>query len=220
MPTSPPPRPSQTLLLILLSGPSGTGISTLAYELCHRLRQPLSSPRRRPHAHIDADNLDAIYPKPTGLEVMLKGLEALWGVLWRNVLRNAELGDGDGDSSDGKQKWGQGMRKKVLIVSGTAVVLEAEGVRRAVDDVVGREVEVEVVGLVLKAEVVVVEGRLRGWVLGEELAMHLESSRRMRGLLEEWCQVGESPDGMVVHRVRSDRALEAVTEEVLGLCGL
>lgn len=205
------------LKVILLSGASGTGKSTTAYEVCARLRssrrgqRPSRELRGTIHAHIDADNLDALYPRADDGNLMLRALRALWEVLWgemRGALDAEEEEEG---------------ALAVLVISGTGVVLEMEGIRRVVEDVVTGDmgvstqshVNIEVVPVVLGAEEHLVDGRLRGRVLGEELQEHLQSSSKFRRVLAEW-----EPTDAVVRRVDSGRDLKDVVEDVLRVCGL
>lgn len=154
---------------------------------------------------------------------MLKGLRALWGVLWGEMV--AEGGDrGRGRGGGEEKRIREGV--EVLVVSGTGVVLELEGVRRVVEEVVGgggdgKHVDVEVLPVVLWADERVVEERLRARVLGEELQEHLESSRRFRRVLAEWEPGSGGGSGdVVVRRVDSGRELGDVVEDVLQACGL
>lgn len=198
-----------------------------------------------------------MYPRADDAELMLRALRALWEVLWaqmRGVL------DGEGpwgkDSCDGsggeladeEEHEDGGGALAVLVVSGTAVVLEMARIRQIVEDVVAagdpgtgcsnsnspsrsrsrRHVHVETIPIILVAEASLVQARLRARVLGEELQEHLDSSRMFRQVLAEWepelepADAGADADDkvVVVRRVDSGRELREVVEDVLRGCGL
>jgi transposase len=206
--------------LVLLSGPSGSGKSTLAYEVSARLRT-----RKVMHCHIDADNLDALYPRTDDSELMLRSLQALWRVWFDAFLDSWARGWANGGTWEGPLKnKGKGkvsakpasQPRATVIVSGTAVVTEMRAIQEVISlgkEDVRVEMEVQCVPVVLEVDEAVTERRLRGRVLGEELQQHLESSRRWRGRLAEWCEREEDR----VWRIRSDRELGEVTDEVMGI---
>lgn len=64
---------SAPIKVLLLAGRSGVGKSTVSYEISDQLRK-----HDVPHALIDGDNLDAVYPKPESLDVTWINLAAIW----------------------------------------------------------------------------------------------------------------------------------------------
>ncbi|KAL2841946.1 hypothetical protein BJX68DRAFT_245005 [Aspergillus pseudodeflectus] len=155
-----------TVQVILISGRSGVGKTTIANEMHAQLNS-----RGIPHAHIDIDNLDMVYPEESGSELLLRNLTALVSNYYR--LR-------------GCQKF---------ILSGTAVVLEHEAIQRVIKDAVQKEAledqdrgsdvgPVEMRAFILTAGDEVVLDRLLGREVGSTLDAHLASSRRMAGVLE------------------------------------
>ena len=243
-----------TLHLLLFSGASGTGKSTLAYEVCHRLRNgqhpsldslaPIDIQSPAVHAHIDADNLDALHPRPEGSELMLEVLAAQWSIFWR-VFREAFTSTSN-VSAAGKAS--PPRTEAVLVISGTGVVLQLQRVvevvrsvivaahrRKAASDVLG-DVVLRTTAVVLSSPPSTVEQRLHARVLGGELEAHLASSARMRVLLGEWVKKHEggveielssdadngivSTEKVQVRNITSDRPLQDVTEEVLGSLNL
>ncbi|KAL3442808.1 hypothetical protein BJX65DRAFT_312426 [Aspergillus insuetus] len=155
-----------TVQIILFSGRSGVGKTTIANEMHAQLNS-----RGIPHAHIDGDSLDMIYPAEWGSELLLRNLAAIVGNYYR--LR----------------------RCRKFILSGTGVVLEREAIRRGIEDVVQKEAvedrdqdsgvgPVEMIAFILTAGDEVVFERLRGREVESTLDAHLVSSRRMARVLE------------------------------------
>lgn len=66
--------------VLLITGPAGVGKTTVAHELSRQLERG-----DVPHALIDTDELDRIYPVPPDLKrVTEECLAAVWGVLHRH----------------------------------------------------------------------------------------------------------------------------------------
>lgn len=65
---------------LLITGPGGVGKTTVAYEICRQLEAASVS-----HAMIDADELDRVFPAPTGdphkTELTKRNLAAVWSNL-------------------------------------------------------------------------------------------------------------------------------------------
>ena len=141
--------------VIIISGRSGVGKSTVTYEVCHQLRQ-----RKYAHVHIEADNLDAAYPRPNNNKLMLANLK----VVWRNF---AALG---GDHA--------------LILSGTAIVMHQAEIKSVIGEVSDGSVEMQ--PIILTAGNETVEARLMEREIGTDLEDHLKSSERMAKLLEDF----------------------------------
>jgi hypothetical protein len=178
------------------------------------------------HSHIDADNLDAVYPRTDDATLMLRSLEALWKVWFDSFLDSWAKGWANGGTWEGPlENKGKGklpakpavQPRATVLVSGTAVVTEMRAVQHAISlidvDDVKVSMELQCVPIVLEVDESITEGRLRARVLGEELQEHLDSSKRWRGKLAEWCK-GE---GDRVWRLRSDRPLVEVTDEVMDI---
>lgn len=171
----PLPDSPTTLKLIILSGRSGSGKSSTAYEICHLLRA-----QKVPHTHIDGDNLDTFYPRDDSPDIMLLNLKMMWSTYWAHF----KVSCGSGEKS----------RLLVVILSGTGMILNFkdivkvftlvvnEGFRMAHDP---RPVNIEVSSIVLEAGDEVVEERLRVREIGGELNEHLVSSNKMSRILAE-----------------------------------
>lgn len=95
--------------LTIISGRSGSGKSSVANEMSQRL-----SLRGIARANIDGDNIDAMHPDPEGADVLLANLEARWATYTRAA---------------------PGLNR--LIVSGMAIVLNFEAIKRIMDKVGG-----------------------------------------------------------------------------------
>ncbi|KAM3443017.1 hypothetical protein MY4824_000722 [Beauveria thailandica] len=87
--------------LIIVSGRAGSGKSSTANEMSEQLKR-----LEMRHAHIDCDNLDAMFPADDGADMLLANLAALWSNYYH--LRGVDR----------------------LIISGTAAVLETERITR------------------------------------------------------------------------------------------
>ncbi|KAM3544674.1 hypothetical protein ARSEF1564_002403 [Beauveria bassiana] len=87
--------------LIIVSGRAGSGKSSTANEMSEQLKR-----LEMRHAHIDCDNLDAMFPADDGADMLLANLAALWSNYYH--LRGVDR----------------------LIISGTAAVLETERIAR------------------------------------------------------------------------------------------
>ncbi|KAM3456575.1 hypothetical protein MY5147_001997 [Beauveria neobassiana] len=87
--------------LIIVSGRAGSGKSSTANEMSEQLKR-----LEMRHAHIDCDNLDAMFPADDGADMLLANLAALWSNYYH--LRGVDR----------------------LIISGTGAVLETERIAR------------------------------------------------------------------------------------------
>lgn len=87
--------------VIIISGRAGSGKSSTAHEMSEQLKR-----LEVRHAHIDGDNLDAMFPADAGSDLFLANLAALWSNYYH--LRGVEC----------------------LILSGTSVVLETDRITR------------------------------------------------------------------------------------------
>ncbi|ATY63800.1 hypothetical protein CCM_01764 [Cordyceps militaris CM01] len=175
--------------LIIVSGRAGSGKSSTAQEMSEQLKR-----LEIRHAHIDGDNLDAMFPAEGGPDMLLANLAALWSNYYH--LRGVDR----------------------LIVSGTAAVLETERITRTLRRVTasipalppsppsgggsssspprlggkdGRMMPPAAVttrAFILQVPDALAEKRLKQREVGSELPQLLASSRRMAGVLES--QVG------------------------------
>lgn len=154
-----------TAHLIIVSGRSGSGKSSVANEMSQQLRL-----RGIPHANIDGDNLDALYPEPEGSDVLLANLEAMWTTYTCTIPSMSRL-----------------------IVSGTAIVLDFEAIKQIMAKIGGsRDHGVEGKAVILTAGHGVAASRLRAREVGSEFELCLASSNKMADILEE--MVGDWAD--------------------------
>jgi gluconate kinase len=162
-----------TLKLIILSGRSGSGKSSTAYEICHLLKA-----QKVPHTHIDGDNLNAFYPRDGSPDIMLLNLRKMWDTYWVHF----------------KVTYGGVQEGRVLVVvlSGTSMILNSKEIVNVFTAVVNHRpgttdslwpVNIEVSAIVLEAGDEVVEKRLQSREIGGELEEHLVSSSRMNQIL-------------------------------------
>lgn len=163
------------LTILIISGRSGSGKSSTAYEICHLLRD-----QRIPHAHIDGDNLDAIYPREESSEIMLTNLKIIWTTYWTIF-------------ADTRRK-NNHKSSFVVILSGTGMVLNLGSIVEVFTNVVKegsdtREVPVtlniQVRPTVLETSDEIAERRLRSREIGGELDEHLNSSIKMNRTLAQ-----------------------------------
>lgn len=160
--TKEPPHSPINIHVLILSGRSGVGKSSVANEMSSHL-----SYLGIPHASIDGDNLDAIYPEEQDAEIMLQNLENMWRTY--HSLRGCTR----------------------VIISGTAIVLERDAVRETIERAsrgihsTDHEVHVDVVNVILTASDSAAADRLERREIGSTLQEHLESSMRMSHVLEE-----------------------------------
>lgn len=182
--------------LIIVSGRAGSGKTATANEMSEQLKR-----LEIRHAHIDGDNLDAMFPAEGGADMLVANLAALWSNYYH--LRGVDR----------------------LIISGTAAVLETERITRTLRRVTasiptlhfqsppspkqtsssssgpsasprlggkdGRMMppaSVTARAFILQVPDALAERRLKQREVGSELPQLLASSRRMAGVLE--AQVG------------------------------
>ncbi|KAF5860723.1 hypothetical protein ETB97_001230 [Aspergillus alliaceus] len=149
--------------VILVSGRSGVGKTSVANEISEQLRN-----RNSPHAHIDGDNLDMICPEEEGSDLMLSNLAAMWGNYYSK----------------------RGCKK--LILSGTAMVLEHEVIRETLERVMRDSTQptspddatVDIKGFILTSPDDVIKDRLKRREIGSLLEQHLHRSQKMAAVLE------------------------------------
>lgn len=185
-----------TIQILLLGGASGTGKTTVGWELSAILEQ-----RCVAHCVIDGDTLGHIFPAPPGDPSRSGIVERNLASVWSGI---AEVG----------QTW--------LIYTNTVSVLEEEMIRRAVrassaGGVVSSEVEVEVqvefTSVVLVAGARTVAQRLARRETGDRVDLHIDRSLCAAMLLQQRASksvVVISTDG---------RAVEDVALEVLDATG-
>lgn len=183
-----------TIQILLLGGASGTGKTTVGWELSAILEH-----RGVDHCVIDGDTLGHIFPAPPGdpsrSGVVERNLASVWS---------------------GFAKVGQTR----LIYTNTVSVLEEEMIRRAVRTPAAGggassevEVEVEVTSVVLVAGARTVAQRLARRETGDRVDLHIDRSLRAAMLLQQ--RASES----VVVISTDGRAVEDVALEVLDATG-
>lgn len=179
--------------LIIVSGRAGSGKTSTTHEMSEQLKR-----LEIKHAHIDGDNLDAMFPEEAGADMLLANLAGLWSNYYH--LRGVDR----------------------LILSGTAAVLETDRIVRTLRRVTasiptlhfqappspqpspggaaspprlggkdGRMMppaSVSTRAFILQVPDALAERRLKQREVGSELPQLLASSRRMAGVLES--QVG------------------------------
>lgn len=207
--------------LIIVSGRAGSGKTSTANEMSEQLKR-----LEIRHAHIDGDNLDAMFPDEAGADMLLANLAALWSNYYH--LRGVDR----------------------LILSGTAAVLEADRIARTLRRVTasiptlhfqsppsppkqgqasssssaaprlggkdGRMMppaSVTTRAFILQVPDALAERRLKQREVGSELPQLLASSRRMAGALE-------SQVGGWARRVPTDqREVKEVAMDILRTAG-
>lgn len=183
-----------TIQILLLGGASGTGKTTVGWELSAILEH-----RCVAHCVIDGDTLGHIFPAPPGDPSRSGIVERNLASVWSGF---AEVG------------------QTRLIYTNTVSVLEEEMIRRAVrassaGGVVSSEVEVQVefTSVVLVAGARTVAQRLARRETGDRVDLHIDRSLRAAMLLQQRASksvVVISTDG---------RAVEDVALEVLDATG-
>lgn len=183
-----------TIQILLLGGASGTGKTTVGWELSAILEH-----RGVDHCVIDGDTLGHIFPAPPGDPSRSGIVERNLASVWSGF---AEVG------------------QTRLIYTNTVSVLEEEMIRRAVrassaGGVVSSEVEVEVefTSVVLVAGARTVAQRLARRETGDRVDLHIDRSLRAAMLLQQ--RASES----VVVISTDGRAVEDVALEVLDATG-
>lgn len=183
-----------TIQILLLGGASGTGKTTVGWELSAILEQHCVA-----HCVIDGDTLGHIFPAPPGdpsrSGIVERNLASVWS----------------GFAAVGQTR---------LIYTNTVSVLEEEMIRRAVRAAYARgvlspevEVEVEVTSVVLVAGARTVAQRLARRETGDRVDLHIDRSLRAAMLLQQ--RASES----VVVISTDGRAVEDVALEVLDATG-
>jgi hypothetical protein len=181
-----------TIQILLLGGASGTGKTTVGWELSAILEQ-----RCVDHCVIDGDTLGHIFPAPPGdpsrSGIVERNLVSVWSGF-------AEVG------------------QTRLIYTNTVSVLEEEMIRRAVrassaGGVVSSEVDVKFTSVVLVAGARTVAQRLARRETGDRVDLHIDRSLRAAMLLQQ--RASES----VVVISTDGRAVEDVALDVLDATG-
>ena len=182
---SPSMSPHPEIRVVLLSGRSGVGKSTVAYELSHKMKALEIS-----HIHVDGDNLDAIYPAEKSSDLMLMNLHALWASFYH--ARSCHN----------------------LLLSGTAMILEHQRIRQVIEDVCRPDTGyVNMTGILLTASYETADTRLRHREIGGDLERHLQSSSRMSGILENFQRENSSLQLHTI--VNEGKSLSDVADEIL-----
>jgi hypothetical protein len=181
-----------TIQILLLGGASGTGKTTVGWELSAILEH-----RGVDHCVIDGDTLGHIFPAPPGDPSRSGIVERNLASVWSGF---AEVG------------------QTRLIYTNTVSVLEEEMIRRAVRTPAAgggasSEVEVEVTSVVLVAGARTVAQRLARRETGDRVDLHIDRSLRAAMLLQQ--RASES----VVVISTDGRAVEDVALEVLDATG-
>lgn len=167
--------PATKLDILIISGRSGSGKSSTAYEICYLLKR-----QKIPHVHIDGDSLDALYPRDDFPEMMLANLRLMWTTFWAhfNDLRKRDTCK----------------KSFVVVLDGTAMVLHLERIAEVFTDVVRPPcqsaeflewVDIHVNPVLLEAKDEVVRRRLGAREIGGELEEHLDSTNRMSQVLDQ-----------------------------------
>ena len=156
--------------LIIIYGRAGSGKTSVANEMSEQLKRLDIR-----HAHIDGDNLDAMYPEEPAADMLLPNIAAMWANYYH--LRGVDR----------------------LIISGTAVAMEMDRISRALEwacsepnlAVMKNKIEgmpaasVNGRAFILQVSDGVAEKRLKRREVGSELEKTLASSRKMSAVLEE-----------------------------------
>jgi ABC-type dipeptide/oligopeptide/nickel transport system ATPase component len=191
-----------TIHLFLISGRSGSGKSTITYEVCHQLTQSKHDIR---HIHIEADGLDFFHPDDSdvssdddirpGKNMMLTNLRSIFGNFYHYHPRSCQI----------------------VLISGSGVILRWESIKRVVEEAcrqVNRsrekeegkgfgDPEIMMHGIILSTSDETATARLTKREIGTDLPRHLESSKRIDALLKEKFD-NVNLTGMDVGRIRSD----------------
>ena len=179
-----------TIQILLLGGASGTGKTTVGWELSAILEQ-----RGVAHCVIDGDTLGHIFPAPPGDPLRSRIVERNLTSVWSGF---AEMG------------------QTRLIYTNTVSVLEEEMIRRAIEasSAAGETpVGIEVTSVILTAGPRTVAQRLARRETGDRVDLHIDRSLRAALLLQQ-----RAPKtGIVV--CTDDRGVEGIAAEVLDATG-
>lgn len=168
----------KTVKIIILSGRSGVGKTSVAYEIHEKLGH-----HSIPHVNLEADNLDEMFPEEReSAELLLANLYSMW----QNYTRLRGCTN--------------------LLMNGTALVLEHENIKKTVQMAArtpdNPDVQVETRVFVLSSSDETAHGRLSKREIGSTLQRHLESSTRMskelNSLKHEWIEVVDTNDKSVL----------------------
>lgn len=208
----PEPKEAISLKVIILSGRSGSGKSSTAYEMCHMLHL-----NKLMHLHIDGDNLDTLYPLDQHSDLAMQNLEAIWARYWIAA----------GRQWAGRNETEMSKKELVVIISGTAMVLDAARIREILEKGVisnspQTQLDAQLVVMstylvVLETRTDIIRQRLEQREIGGELDAHLKSSDRMADVLSTWKT--EQPTAVVAIDSSACDVREVATE-VLVNCNL
>ena len=151
--------------VIIISGRAGSGKTSVAFEVCEQLRR-----HGIPHANIDTDYLDDIWPQENGPDLLLKNLAAIWSTYYHD----------------------RGCRR--LILSGTSTIIDTsqiqETIKQASQDsaetVENKVMQVKIGAFILTAEDSVASERLKKREIGSALERHLASSNKWGRLFNDF----------------------------------
>ena len=155
------PSTSSSVEVILLSGRSGSGKTTVSYEITEILQS-----QDIPHVNISADNLDEIWPKAQGSSLLLANLRSVWENYW-------------------KQRQGN-IRK--IVMSGTAIVTESKPIQSVIENVCRAthpDMEVLCHRVILESTDSIAAQRLGKRERGTALERHIQSSQKWARIFEE-----------------------------------
>lgn len=152
----------KTIKIILISGRSGSGKTSVSHEMHARLSQLLV-----PHVSIEGDSLDEIYPEEDSPEIFLANLSSMWLNFTR--LRG----------------------RTRLLMNGTALVLDADEIRKTIKQATGevgdneKTINVDMKAFVLCSSNDTAKLRLESRETDLTLQRHIESSSKMSKMLSK-----------------------------------
>lgn len=162
--------------VLAVCGASGTGKTVTMWEIGHRLRQ-----RGVPHALIDTDELDRVWPQPEPVEALVSVSRRHLRAMWETYS-------------------GLGTRHLVLCGVMASIAQSYEWIEEAIPDAMVTFVR-------LSAEDTTRESRLRGRTLGSGFDQEKQASDRATAFIKEHDQPGMptvSTDGKTVAKVADE----------------
>ncbi len=162
--------------MLVVCGPSGSGKTVTMWEIGHRLRQG-----EIPHALIDADELDRVWPQPESVEALITVTRRHLRTMWETF---------------------SGLGTRHLLVCGVmaSIAQSEEWIAEAVPGATITYVR-------LSAEHATRERRLRGRTLGSGFDQEMRASDRAAAFIEEHDRPGMptvSTDGKTVAEVADE----------------